>query len=106
MSSIVVDEIGRLEGINVAEQEVNQLLERVRSQQEQEQEQEGGTDFDEAGVKAQIEATLMRRYVFDFIANEASDLKVEFETSTPASVEFDQKAMDDLLEQSVERETK
>lgn len=103
-SSIVVEEIGRLEKITVAEQEVNQLLERVRQQQEQQN--DTNTEFDEAGVKSQIEATLMRRYVFDLIAQEAAELNVSIATSAPFSdsKEFDQKMMDELLESSVERE--
>ena len=103
-SSIVVEEIGRLEKITVAEQEVNQLLERVRQQQEQQN--DTNTEFDEAGVKSQIEATLMRRYVFDLIAQEAAELNVSIATSAPFSdsKEFDQKMMDELLESSVDRE--
>jgi len=101
-ASIVVDEIGRLESIVVAPQEVTQLLERVKK----EQEDNGNKEFDEAGVKSQIEATLMRRYVFDFLAKEAKELVVEEVKVEEGSKgkEFDQKMMDDLLNESVKRE--
>ena len=74
------------------------MLERVRS------EQGGGGDegFDEEGVRGQIEATLTRRYVMDFLADEAESLEAVVEEKPKEA--FDQKLMDELLDESIKRE--
>ncbi|GMI60304.1 hypothetical protein ScalyP_jg10114 [Parmales sp. scaly parma] len=99
--SIVVEEVGRLEAIVVGGVEVEDLLKRVKKDQIDNSDDPEGADreFDEAGVRAKIEATLMRRYVMDFLAQNALKIVVNYESKEEkgGGGGFDQQLMDELL---------
>lgn len=99
--SIVVEEVGRLEAIVVGGVEVEDLLKRVKKDQIDNSDDPEGADreFDEAGVRAKIEATLMRRYVMDFLAQNALKIVVNYESKEKkeGGGGFDQQLMDELL---------
>jgi len=91
--SMATDEVARLEGIEVPAFQVEEQLENVKKEA-------AGEDMgDENMLRGKIESTLMRRMVFDFLAEKA-ELKVEYEEE----VEFDSKLMEELAAQSLERE--
>jgi trigger factor len=95
-ASMAVDEIAKLENIDVPENDVMEQLKSLKLEAEKE-----GEEFDEAVVRSKVEATLQKRLVFDFLAEHA-DLEVEYKEED----KFDAESMEQILEESVEREKK
>lgn len=91
--SMAVDEIGRMEGIEVPDYQVEEQMQGIR-----EEAQKSGEEFDEAQIKPRVEATLQREAVMDFLAEKAN-LSVEFEED-----EFDEELLSKLAEESLARE--
>jgi len=91
--SMATDEIARLENIEVPSYKVDEQLEAVKKEAE-------GEDLgDENVLRAKIESTIMRREVFDFLAENAN-LSVEYEEQK----EFDKELMEKLARESLDRE--
>uniref|UniRef100_A0A7S2W9J9 peptidylprolyl isomerase n=1 Tax=Eucampia antarctica TaxID=49252 RepID=A0A7S2W9J9_9STRA len=97
--SMAVDEIARLEGIEVPSYQVDEQMENIKKEQQQ---QGGDEEMDETMVRRKIETTLMRRLVFDFLAEEA-DLDVIYKDQ--AEPEIDEALLDQLAKDSLDRET-
>lgn len=92
-TSMATDEIARLENIEVPSYQVEEQLEAVRKEAD-------GEDLgDEGQLRSKIESTLMRRLVFDFLADNA-ELEVEYVEEE----EFDEKMLEELAEQTMQRE--
>jgi len=90
-TSMATDEIARLESLNVPAFQIEEQLEAVRKEA-------AGEDLgDENVLRTKIESTLMRRMVFDFLADNA-DLDVEYVEEE----EFDEKLMEELAEQTLQ----
>jgi len=93
-TSMATDEIARLEGIEVPSYQIDEQVEAVKKEAE-------GEDLgDENMLRAKIESTIMRRMVFDYLADHA-ELEVEYAEEQ----EFDEKLLEELAQQSLERET-
>jgi len=91
--SMATDEIARMENIEVPSYQVDEQLEAVKKDS-------NGEDLgDENVLRGKIESTIMRRAVFDFLAENAS-LSVEYEEEQ----EFDEELMNKLGQESLERE--
>jgi len=91
--SMATDEVARLEGIEVPAFQVEEQLENVKKEAD-------GQDLgDENMLRGKIEATIMRRMVYDFLA-EKSKLTVVYEEEEV----FDSKLMEELAQQSLARE--
>jgi len=91
--SMAVDEIGRMEGIEVPDYQVEEQMQGIR-----EEASKSSEEYDEAEIRPRVEATLMREAVMEFLA-ENSELEVEFEED-----EFDEELMAKLAEESLARE--
>lgn len=91
--SMAVDEIGRMEGIEVQDYQVDEQMQGIR-----EEASKSGEEFDEAEIRPRVEATLMREAVMEFLAEKA-ELDVTFEDE-----EFDEELMSKLAEESLARE--
>ncbi len=92
-TSMATDEIARLENIEVPSYQVEEQLEAVKKEA-------NGEDLgDENILRGKIESTLMRRMVFDFLAEHAN-LDVEYEDEQ----EFDEELMEQLATQTIENE--
>lgn len=91
--SMATDEIARLEGIEVPTSAVDEQMANLRKEA-------GNDEFDEARIRPNVETTLLRRQVFDFL-NEHSSLEVEY---VDDEGEFDEELMSKLAEESLERE--
>lgn len=92
-TSMGTDEIARLEGMTVPTFEVDEQLEAVRKEA-------NGEDLgDENVLRNKIESTIMRRKVFDFLAENAN-LTVEYKEEE----EFDPALFEKLTEEAMERE--
>jgi len=92
--SRAVDEILKVENIEVPSYEVEEQIQSLREQAQKE-----GDEFDEATVRGKVEAALERRAVFDLLAEHAN--------LTPEYVDqeqFDAELMDELASDSVQRE--
>jgi hypothetical protein len=95
---MALDEISRLENIQVPAYQVEEQLQQLKDQAKQ----AGQSDeFDDEQVRKKVESTLERRMVFDFLAEHA-DLKVEY--MKEGEDEFDAELMEKLAQQSLERE--
>ena len=92
--SMAVDEIGRIENIEVPSYQVDEQMEAIKQDA-----QESNEDFDEAQIRGRVEATLQREGVMDFLA-ESSNLEVKFTEGE----EFDEELMAKLAEESLARE--
>eukprot|EP00547_Thalassionema_nitzschioides_P013217 CAMPEP_0194261578 /NCGR_PEP_ID=MMETSP0158-20130606/46096_1 /TAXON_ID=33649 /ORGANISM="Thalassionema nitzschioides, Strain L26-B" /LENGTH=823 /DNA_ID=CAMNT_0039001703 /DNA_START=15 /DNA_END=2486 /DNA_ORIENTATION=- len=90
--SMAVDEIARLEGIDVPDYQVEEQVANIKKDVQE------GEEFDEKMVRSKVETTLQRQLVFDFLAENA-DLEVEFEEE-----QFDEQLLQNLAEESLERE--
>ena len=95
--SMACDEIARMEGIEVPNNEVEEQIANIRKDAKESGEEE---DFDEGMVRSKVENTLMTQMVFDFLA-ENGDLEVEYKEE-----EFDEALMTKLAEDSLSREEK
>ncbi len=91
--SMAVDEIGRMEGIEVPDHQIEEQMQGIR-----EEALKSGEEFDEADIRPRVAATLMREAVMDFLA-EKSNLDVAFEEE-----EFDEELMLKLAEETLARE--
>ena len=92
--SMAVDEIGRMENIEVPDYQIDEQIQGIR-----EQATKMGEEFDEAEIRPRIEATLMREAVLEFLA-ENGDIDVQFDTDD----EFDEELMAKLAEEALARE--
>jgi trigger factor len=89
-TSMATDEIARLESIEVPAYQIDEQLEAVKKEA-------NGEDLgDENMIRNKIESTLMRRMVFDFLAEKA-DLSVEYTEEE----EFDEAMMEELMQQTM-----
>lgn len=95
--SMAVDEIARLEGIEVPDYQVEEQFASIKKEQE---EQGGDEEMDETMIRRKIETTLMRRLVFDFLAENA-DLEVVYKDKEP---EFDEALLEQLAQDTIKRE--
>ena len=91
--SMAVDEIGRMEGIDVPDYQVEEQMQGIR-----EEASNSGEEFDEAGIRPRVEATLMREAVMEFLAENA-ELDVKFEEE-----QFDEELMAKLADETLARE--
>ena len=89
-TSMATDEIARLESIEVPAYQIDEQLEAVKKEA-------NGEDLgDENMIRNKIESTLMRRMVFDFLAEKA-DLSVEYAEEE----KFDEAMMEELMQQTM-----
>lgn len=91
--SMAADEIARLEQIEVPDYQIEEQMANIRKDAEQAKE-----DFDEALIRDKVVNTMTRQAVFDWLA-EQGDLTVHY-----GEEEFDEKLMEQLAEESLERE--
>ena len=91
--SMAVDEIGRLEGIEVPDYQVEEQLQGIR-----EEATKTGEEFDEAQIRPRVEATLQREAVMEFLAENAK-LDIVFEEET-----FDEELLNKLADEAIARE--
>mmetsp|Transcript_89956 Transcript_89956/g.259373 ORF Transcript_89956/g.259373 Transcript_89956/m.259373 type:complete len:583 (-) Transcript_89956:207-1955(-) len=91
--SMAVDEIGRMEGIEVPDYQIEEQMQGIR-----EEAVKSGEEFDEADIRPRVAATLMREAVMEFLAENA-ELDVSFEDE-----EFDEELMRKLAEETLARE--
>lgn len=94
--SMATDEIGRLEGIDVPDYQVEEQMEAVKQEAAESKE-----DFDEAQIRSRVEATLQRQAVMEFLAEHA-DLEVQFVDED--GNDFDEALMSKLADESLARE--
>jgi len=92
--SMAVDEIGRMESINVPDYQVDEQMQGIR-----EQATKMGEEFNEADIRPRVEATLMREAVMDFLADKGQ-LDVQFE----GDEDFDEELMAKLADEALARE--
>mmetsp|Transcript_14761 Transcript_14761/g.27763 ORF Transcript_14761/g.27763 Transcript_14761/m.27763 type:complete len:695 (+) Transcript_14761:152-2236(+) len=93
-TSMAADEIARLEGIEVPAYQIDEQLEAVKKEA-------NGEDLgDENMLRTKIESTIMRRMVFDFLAENA-ELDVQYEEE-----KFDEELLEKLAKETMEREAK
>eukprot|EP00980_Cylindrotheca_fusiformis_P019948 scaffold7025_cov123-Cylindrotheca_fusiformis.AAC.7 len=92
--SMAADEIGRMEQIEVPDYQVEEQMEAIKQDAAESKE-----DFDEAQIRARVASTLQREAVMDFLADNA-DLEVEFTEGE----EFDEALMEQLAQESLQRE--
>lgn len=91
--NLAVDEIAKLEGIEVPSYQIEEQLANLKQEAES-----NGDEFDESVVRSRVESTLISRYVFDFLADNG-DLEVEY-----VEDKFDEKMLTELAQQSMERD--
>ncbi|CAJ1969918.1 unnamed protein product [Cylindrotheca closterium] len=92
--SMATDEIGRMEGVEVPDYQVEEQMESIRQEAAESKE-----DFDETQIRSRVEATLQREAVMDLLA-ENSNFEVEF----AGEEEFDAELMEKLAAESLARE--
>jgi FKBP-type peptidyl-prolyl cis-trans isomerase (trigger factor) len=96
--SMAVDEIARLENIQVPAYQIEEQIQSLKDQATK----EGTTtdDMDDEQMRRKVESTLERRMVYDFLA-EAADLEVEYIEEEEG---FDEALMEKLAAESLARE--
>jgi len=92
--SMATDEIARLEGITVPDFKVDEQMENIKKDVGEDEE------FDENVIRSKVETTLVRNAVMDWLA-EHSNLEAQYEDENE---EFDDTLMEELANQSLERE--
>lgn len=92
--SMATDEIARLEGIDVADYQVEEQMEAIRKDAGESEE------FDENMIRAKVQTTLQRQAVMDWLADK-SVLEVEFSED---GEQVDEKLLEELAEQTLQRE--
>lgn len=92
--SMATDEIARLEGITVPDFKVDEQMENIKKDVGEDEE------FDENVIRSKVETTLVRNAVMDWLA-EHSNLEAQYEEENE---EFDDAMMEELANQSLERE--
>jgi trigger factor len=92
--SMATDEIARLEGIDVADYQVEEQMEIIRK------DAAGAEDFDENMIRSKVKTTLVRQAVMDWLADRAQ-LKVQYLGAEP---EVDEALLEKLAEETLKRE--
>ena len=100
--SLATSEISRVEGITVPDYQVEEQMEAIRKDATQNKE-----EYDEKLIRGKVEATMLQQAVYDWLA-ENSNLEVEYEGEDGEDGEddFDEQLMQQLAEESLEREKK
>lgn len=93
--SMATDEIGRMEGIEVPDYQIEEQMESIRQEAAESKE-----EFDEAQIRSRVAATLQREAVMDYLADN-SKLEIEFVEGEEA---FDEALMEQLANESLARE--
>lgn len=93
--SMATDEIARMEGLSVPDYQVEEQMEAIRK------DADGSEDFDENMIRPKVETTLQRQAVMDWLAEHA-ELEVEYSEEE----QFDEKMMEQLADEALEREKK
>jgi trigger factor len=91
--SMAIDEIARLEGIEVGDHQVEEQLQAIKK--------DAGDEFDETMMRLKVEGTIQRQLVMDFLAKNAN-LDVEYVEE--GQTKFDEELLNKLAEESLERE--
>lgn len=92
-TSMAVDEIARMENIQVPEYQIDEQMEALKKEA-------AGEDLGDEGVlRTKIESTISRRLVFDFLA-ENSNLTVEYSNEP----EIDEELLEQLAQDTLKRE--
>jgi trigger factor len=92
--SMATDEIARLEGIDVADYQVEEQMEIIRK------DAAGAEDFDENMIRSKVKTTLVRQAVMDWLA-ERAQLKVQYLGAEP---EVDEALLERLADETLKRE--
>jgi len=93
-TSMASDEISRLEGLEVPAYQIDEQVEALKKEA-------NGEDLgEESMLRAKIESTIMRRLVFDYLADHA-----ELDVQYAEEEEFDEKMLEELAQLSMNRET-
>lgn len=95
--SMAVDEIARLENIQVPAYQVEEQIQSLKDQAAKDG--QSTDDMDDEQMRRKVESTLERRMVYDLLADEA-DLEVEYVNED----EFDESLMEKLAQESLQRE--
>ena len=95
--SMAIDEIARLESIQVPAYQVEEQIQSLKDQAAKEG--TAATDMDDEQIRRKVESTLERRMVYDLLA-EAAVLEVEYIDEG----RFDEALMEKLAAESLERE--
>ena len=93
--SMATDAIADLEGITVPDYQIEEQMESIRKDAA-----ENSEEFDETMIRRKVEATLSRQAVMDWLA-ENGELEVDYKDE-----EFDEKLLENLANQTMEREQK
>lgn len=96
--SMALDEISRLENIQVPAYQVEEQVQSLKDQAVKTGEMD---EFDDESVRKKVESTLERRMVFDFLAEHAN---LEVEYMKEGEGEFDEAMLEKLAQESLERE--
>lgn len=92
-TSMAVDEIARIEGIQVPDYQIDEQMEALKKEA-------AGEDLgDESVLRTKIESTISRRLVFDFLAEHAN-LTVEYADEP----EIDEALLEKLAQETLKRE--
>ena len=94
--SMAVDEIARLESIQVPGYQIDEQIQSLKDQAAKEG--QDTSEMDNEQMRRKVESTLERRMVYDFLA-EVADLEVEY-----VEEEFDENLMEKLAAESLARE--
>lgn len=97
-TSMALDEIARLENIQVP---AYQIEEQIQSLKDQAAKEGQSDEVDDEQIRKKVESTLERRMVFDFLAEHA-ELEVEY--MEEGEDQFDEALMEQLAQESLERE--
>jgi hypothetical protein len=95
--SMAVDEIARLENIQVPAYQVEEQMQSLKDQATKEG--TAASDMDDEQIRRKVESTLERRMVYDLLAD-AAFLEVEYTNEE----EFDEALMEKLAAESLDRE--
>lgn len=95
--SMAVDEIARLENIQVPAYQIEEQIQQLKDQAAKEG--QSTDEMDNEQMRRKVESTLERRMVYDFLADEA-DLEVEYVNED----DFDEALMEKLAQESLQRE--
>lgn len=95
--SMAVDEIARLENIQVPAYQIDEQIQSLKDQAAKEGSADENFEVDEQ-MRRKVESTLERRMVYDFLA-EAAELEVEY-----VDENFDEALMEKLAAESLARE--
>jgi len=97
--SMAVDEIARLENIQVPAYQIDEQIQSLKDQAAKEGTETG--DMDDEQMRRKVESTLERRAVYDFLA-EGANLDVEYVDE--GEEQFDEALMEKLAAESLARE--